>query len=66
VCHDPTHHDGSAQAEGWCGDVARRTTQTDQSWIADCAEHVKVMDEACFRSTTAVRSLMECDVQVSR
>jgi hypothetical protein len=66
VCHDPTRHDGSAQAEGWCGDVARRNTQADQSWIADCAEHVKVMDEACFRSTTAVRSLMECDAQVSR
>ncbi len=66
VCHDPTRHDGSAQAEGWCGDVARRNTQADQSWIADCAEHLKVMDEACFRSTTAVRSLMECDAQVAR
>jgi len=66
VCHDPTRHDGSAQAEGWCGDVARRNTQADQSWIAECAEHVRVMDEACFRSTTAVRSLMECDAQVSR
>ena len=66
VCHDPTHHDGSVNAEGWCDDVARRNTQNDQSWIDDCIGHVKVIDDACFRSTTAVRNLMECDAQVSR
>jgi len=66
VCHDPTRHDRSAQAEGWCGDIARRNTQDDPSWAADCARHVTVMDDACFRSTTAVRSLMDCDAQVSR
>jgi hypothetical protein len=66
VCHDPTRHDGSEQAQGWCAEVARRNAEDDHSWIADCAEHVKTIDDACFRSTTAVRSLMDCDAQVSR
>ncbi len=56
----------SAQVDGWCGDVEHRTTGDDSSWFAECVMHVKYIDYTCFRSTTSVRSLMDCDSTVSR
>jgi len=64
ACHD-RGNDRSAQTEGWCSDVARRTLPEDRSWIKACAGHVTVIDDACFRSTVVVRSLMDCDSAVS-
>lgn len=64
VCHD-RGNDRSSQDEGWCSDVERRTLPGDRSWITTCNGHVTVMDDACFRSTTVVRSLMDCDSQVA-
>jgi hypothetical protein len=65
ACHDREAL-RSAQIDGWCSDIERRTTPEDRSWIAECVEHVKYMDNACFRSTTSVRNQMDCDSAVSR
>src|SRR5579863_5839612 len=51
----------SAQDDGWCGEVERGTTAENRSWLADCVKHVTYIDNACFRGTTSVRSLMSCD-----
>jgi hypothetical protein len=64
ACHD-RGNDRSSQTEGWCSDVERRTLPGDRSWIKGCAGHVTVIDDACFRSTNAVRNLMDCDSAVS-
>ncbi len=64
ACHD-RGNDRSSQDEGWCSDIERRTLPSDRSWIKACAGHVTAMDDACFRSTKAVRTLMDCDAQVS-
>jgi hypothetical protein len=64
VCHN-RGNDRSSQDEGWCSDVERRTRPDDRSWIEACAGHATVIDEACFRSTTVVRSLMDCDSTVA-
>jgi hypothetical protein len=65
ACHDQEAL-RSAQIDGWCSDIERRTTAEDRSWIAECVKHVKYMDNACFRSTTSIRNLMDCDSSVSR
>jgi len=55
----------SAQIDGWCSDMTRGVDGG--SWQSgDCAKHVKYMDMVCFRSTTDVGSLMDCDDAVSR
>ena len=55
----------SAQIDGWCSDMVR--TINDGSWATgDCAQHIKYVDSVCFRSTTSVRNLMDCDSTVSR
>jgi hypothetical protein len=55
----------SAQIDGWCGDMIHNVH--DGSWAADdCAKHIKVVDSMCFRSTTIVQALMDCDNSVSR
>jgi hypothetical protein len=55
----------SAQIDGWCSDAVR--TVGDGTWASgDCAAHVKYVDYVCFRSTTSVRNLMDCDSSVSR
>jgi len=56
----------SAQIDGWCEEVERRSTEQDRPWIADCVKHVTYIDNACFRGTRSVRSLMDCDSTVSR
>jgi hypothetical protein len=66
VCSDHANVGNTAQTEGWCGDVERRMTGEDRPFIAECAAHVKLVDDACFRSTTSVRKLMDCDAQVAR
>jgi hypothetical protein len=65
ACHDRESL-RSAQIDGWCIDIERRTTPEDRSWITECVKHVKYMDNACFRSTTSIRNLMDCDAAVSR
>jgi hypothetical protein len=64
ACHN-RGNDRSSQDEGWCSDIERRTLPDDRSWIKGCTGHVTVIDEACFRSTTVVRSLMDCDSTVA-
>ncbi len=55
----------SAQIDGWCSDIVANVD--DGSWVAgDCAQHIKYVDSVCFRSTTQVGSLMDCDRSVSR
>jgi hypothetical protein len=55
----------SAQIDGWCSDMIRGVDSG--SWAKDdCAKHIKYMDYVCFRSTTSVRSLMDCDNAVQR
>jgi hypothetical protein len=56
----------SSQIDGWCDNVENHTTSADQSWLADCEKHVKVMDETCFRSTRSMTNLMDCDSNVAR
>jgi hypothetical protein len=65
ACHDRAGH-RSAQIDGWCSDIERRTIPGDRSWIAECVKNVKYMDNACFRSTTSISNLMDCDSSVSR
>ena len=66
ACSDHANVGNTAQTEGFCGDVARRMTGDDRPFLTDCAAHVKVIDSTCFRSTTSVRKLMDCDAQVAR
>lgn len=55
----------SARVEGWCSDVLRGVENG--SWVSgDCAKHITYIDSTCFRSTTNVHDLMECDHAVSR
>ncbi len=55
----------SAQVDGWCSDMIRGVENG--SWESgDCAKNVKYMDSACFRSTTNVSNLMDCDRAVQR
>jgi hypothetical protein len=55
----------SSKIDGWCSDTVR--TVGDGSWVTDeCAQHIKYFDSVCFRSTTNVRALMDCDSTVAR
>jgi hypothetical protein len=55
----------SAQIDGWCSDIIHNVH--DGSWVtADCTQHIKVVDAMCFKSTTIVSALMDCDNAVSR
>jgi hypothetical protein len=58
-------HTRLAQVDSWCGDIAR--TVGDGTWVTDdCTKHIRYMDSVCFRSTTMVRALMDCDRNVDR
>ena len=58
-------HTRMAQIDSWCGDIVR--TVGDGTWATgDCAKHIRYMDAVCFRSTTQLRSLMDCDRNVDR
>src|SRR5579859_339260 len=61
ACSDHANVGNTAQTEGFCGDVARHMTEDDRSFVTDCMAHVKLIDDTCFRSTTSVRKLMDCD-----
>jgi hypothetical protein len=55
----------SAQIDGWCSDTV--STVGSGSWVTDeCVPHIRYFDSVCFRSTTSVRSLMDCDSTVAR
>jgi hypothetical protein len=63
VCHEDTQR--SATIEGWCSNMtAKANDGSFQS--ADCAKHIKVIDNMCFRTTHSSRGLMDCDRSVSR
>jgi hypothetical protein len=54
----------SARVDGWCTEV---TLGVDKgSWQRDCRKHIRFMDSACFKSTTKVHSMMDCDKVVDR
>jgi hypothetical protein len=59
-------NDRAARTEGWCSDIEQHTLPDDRAWIRDCERHVTEIDETCFRSTTIVGSMMDCDAAVSR
>lgn len=54
----------SARVDGWCTDVLMGVDKG--SWQRDCRKHIRFMDSACFKSTTKVHSMMDCDKQVDR
>ena len=63
VCHDDTTR--SAEVDGWCTEhVAKADDGSFQS--NDCAKHIKVIDNMCFRTTHSSRGLMDCDRSVNR
>jgi hypothetical protein len=66
ACHERINMDRSEQAEGWCGEVVRGTSEGGTWVTAECMKHIKYMDDVCFRSTTKVRTLMDCDTNVDR
>jgi hypothetical protein len=52
-----------ATIEGWCSDVI--TGVSVGSWVSECEKHIKYVDAVCFASTDSVKSMMDCDSQVS-
>lgn len=64
ACHD-RGNDRSSKTEGWCSDVEARTLPGDRSWIRECERRVTHVDDACFRGSRIVGSLMDCDAAVS-
>jgi len=66
ACHDHSNMDRSSQTEGWCGDMRHAAGEEGGTWMSDCTKHVKKIDAACFRSTTTIRSMMDCDTNVDR
>ena len=55
----------SSKIDGWCSDIV--ATVGKGSWATDeCVQHIKYFDSVCFRSTTNVRALMDCDSTVAR
>jgi hypothetical protein len=55
----------SERIEGWCSEIIRGVG--DGTWISgDCMKGIKYMDSVCFRSTTNVHSMRDCDSQVHR
>ena len=55
----------SARVEGWCSDILRGVG--DGTWMTgECAKSIKYIDSVCFRGTTHVHDMMECDKSVHR
>ncbi len=55
----------SARVEGWCSDILRGVG--DGTWVSgDCMKNIKYIDSVCFRGTTKVFSMMDCDYSVHR
>ncbi len=55
----------SARVEGWCNDVVRGVS--DGSWVSrECMKNITFIDSVCFRGTTRVHDMMECDRSVHR
>ncbi|MDP9033432.1 MAG: hypothetical protein M3O50_01385 [Myxococcota bacterium] len=66
ACQD-RGNDRSSQVDGWCSDLVSRAAGGDDAWVKDdCVPHVNYMDAACFRGTTSVRAMMDCDRNVDR
>jgi hypothetical protein len=64
ACHD-RGNDRSSKTEGWCSDIQQRTLPGDSSWIHECKHRITHVDDACFRGSRIVGSLMDCDAAVS-
>ncbi len=55
----------SSKIDGWCSDTV--SSIGTGSWVTDeCVQHIKYFDSVCFRSTTSISSLMDCDSTVAR
>jgi hypothetical protein len=54
----------SARVDGWCTEILMGVDRG--SWQRDCRKHIRFMDSACFKSTTKVHSMMDCDKMVDR
>jgi hypothetical protein len=55
----------SSKIDGWCSDTVSAVGSG--SWVTDeCVQHIKYFDSVCFRSTTSVSALMDCDSTVAR
>jgi hypothetical protein len=55
----------SARVDGWCSDIQQGVESG--SWVTgECMKHVKYIDSVCFRSTTSVLNMMDCDDSVQR
>jgi hypothetical protein len=55
----------SARVDGWCSDILGKLESG--AWVTgDCEKHIKYMDSVCFRSTTSVLNMMDCDDSVQR
>jgi hypothetical protein len=55
----------SERIEGWCSEIVRGVG--DGSWVSGvCVKNVRYMDSVCFRSTTNVHSMRDCDSSVHR
>jgi hypothetical protein len=55
----------SSKIDGWCSDTV--STVGTGSWVTDdCVKHIKYFDSVCFRSTTSISALMDCDSTVAR
>jgi len=65
ACSDHANVGRSSKAEGWCAEFSRGTGEGG-TWVQDCTQHFKPIDDACFRSTTHVGDFIECDRTVDR
>jgi len=65
ACRD-RGNDRSSRNDGWCSDVMARTIPTDRSWVVECTRRVTSADEACFRGTEVVGTLIECDAAATK
>jgi hypothetical protein len=64
-CHN-LGNNRSTQIDAWCSDVVRRT-ESDNSWATEeCVKHVRYLDSVCFKSTTSIKNMMDCDTNVDR
>jgi hypothetical protein len=55
----------SQQIDRWCTDITFKVN--DGRFVNDeCLPHIKHIDATCFRSSTSVRNLMDCESTVTR
>jgi hypothetical protein len=69
ACRDPANRDRSSSLDSWCSDFLHRIAAAEEgrgkSWVdVECVPHVNYIDAACFRSTTRVKLLIDCETTV--